>query len=166
MSTLNYFYSCCYLGIWVLCRELGCASSPCPVIPYGSCCCWDGWGPAGWSDPDQIKAALITVRWGEVQTLEWGCFHSRKIILVWSAVFKDALCVPQLCKCWALRALMLLLALSRTVASSAQPCAQLKHSCAQYCTHPKVWPSFGTRAVPWWDSLLETSLLREESRGF
>lgn len=42
-----------------------------------------------------------------------------------------------------------LLALSWTVTSSAQSCTQLKHSCAQYCTQPKVWPNFCTRrALP------------------
>lgn len=46
----------------------------------------------------KLKAALITE--GKVQTLKWGWFSSRKILLVRSAVFNDALCVPQLCKCW------------------------------------------------------------------
>lgn len=74
MSKLNYFYSCCCLGIWVLCRAGLCQQS----LPSYSM--WIllllGWlGPAGKSDPDQIKAAPS-------QKVEWGCFSSRKILLV------------------------------------------------------------------------------------
>lgn len=42
---------------------------------------WFGWGPVGQSDPDHIE--------GKVQALAWGCFGSRKILLVRSVVFNE-----------------------------------------------------------------------------
>lgn len=167
MSKLNYFYSCCYLGIWVLCRARLCQQS----LPSYSMWILLLMLLAGMAGDLQdkvilikLKAALITE--GKVQTLKWGWFSSRKILLVGSAVFNDALCVPQLCRCWGPEgtgAPCWLWAGQRPVQpshvhNSSTPVPSTVHN-------PKCGQTSVQEHCLWKDSLLETSLPREELRG-